>query len=240
MGFDSRVSVAIQNALYVDAGIVVEAAFQQFPEKAVASGLAALKATHRSIDTSKTLLEEFGVPEIYAKSILDARIRDAFWEQVLSLEDYEYFDSNRKGVLSSCWVQSYVLTNVPCLVRRKTSLGPYEYGMAKQANAGLYLSRFTEFEQSDQVRAPQRMIYGFKASSRNRCTTNVDIYKNYSVWRFWSKLPPQEEHLLRYIGWPAGNIENRTNEYVVRNELNDLLRQVSDNLGLIREEIQHE
>jgi len=240
IGFDSRISIALQTALYIDEGIIAETSFQQFPEKAVASGLAALKLTPQSTDTVRTLLAGFGVPEISAKSALVARIKDASWEQIVSLEDYEYFDSNRKGVLSSCWIQFYALTDVPCLVRRKTSFGPYEYSMAKREPTGIYLSRFTEFEQSDLVRVPQRMMYGFKSSSRNRCTANVDVYKNYSVWHFWSKLPPQEEHLLRYIGWPVGNIENRANEYVVRNELNELLRQVADNLGLIREEIRHE
>lgn len=235
-GFDSR--IAISNNPYF--GETTSNNVQHASKNTISSGMFSMNSEGYDNIKNDVFLEQFSIPTTSAMSILDERLSCASWEKIANLENYEVFDDSRKGVLSNCWSYSQVKTNGTYLVRKKLSYGPFEYAIVKKENNEIFLAKFSEIEQSNLIKLPQRMMYGFKTKGSNPYVINVDIYKEYSIWHFWSKLPPQEEGFLRYIGWPLNNIENRTNEYVVRNEFNNLLQQISDNLGLVREEIKHE
>lgn len=225
IGFDSRISIG--NNAHTNL----------FSKKHISSGMAVIDTNDINMDS---ILKVFNVPDLNVTDILTEYLKQASWDSIPDLKNYEVFDNNKIGILSNCWGHYQLQEGIGCLVRKKLSYGPYEYGVAKKENDRIYLSKFTEHEQSEFYKLPQRLMYGFKALGKRKYEIRVDMYKEYSVWRFWSKLPPQEEALLRYIGWPLINIENRTNEYVVRNEFNILLRHISDNLEMIREEKQHE
>lgn len=239
LGFDSRLSIGVHQNLAVDSDCTLILASEHIPPAAFASGLAI--AVARGLPSSdKDILEHWNIPNYSSSVIWDNAIKTAKWEAFHVSKECEFFDPRKQGTLSACWVQLLHLSSDPCIARKKPANGQFEYYLVKQVDTTVFASKFSEFAQNEFVRETQRLLYALKAKANNRSIANVDVYRHYSVWHFWSKLPPQEEKLLRYIGWPKNGITNRTNEFVVRNEFNNLLSLIADNLGVIRKEIRHE
>lgn len=240
IGFDSRISIGDKANVDVDRFLSITIGDVGLCKGAFASGLACVSLSKRQDCTIPEFLSYWQVPQESASQILDNYIAHAKWDVFTVTQEFEFFDTHRQGPLSSCWIQACPIIETPSIIRKKPMFGKSEYYLVKRLNDVVYASKFSEFDQHDEIRVTQRLLYAMKASSRNKCVVNVDIYRQCSIWRFWSKLPPQEEKLLRYIGWPKNGITNRTREFVVRNEFNTLLTLISDNLGIIRKEIRHE
>lgn len=240
IGFDSRIAIGENTSIDVDRFLAMTVGGTQLSKGSFASGLAHVSLSQKQECSIPEFLSYWQVPLESASQILDYYIAQSKWDVFTVTKEFEFFDKHRHGPLSSCWIQVCPITETPSIIRKKPMFGKSEYYLAKRINDTVYAAKFSEFDQHDEVRITQRLLYAMKASSRNRCVVNVDIYRQCSIWRFWSKLPPQEEKLLRYIGWPKNGITNRTREFVVRNEFNTLLARISDNLGIVRKEIRHE
>ena len=61
-------------------------------------------------------------------------------------------------------------------------------------------------------------MYALKANYGIKARVKVDKFRKYMIVHFWSKLPPSVDKFMRYIGWPLEDIENKRNEFVIRNE----------------------
>ena len=187
------------------------------------------------------LLSLFRIPKGSAAEITHKYLYNAKWEEATDKSDYEFFDQHRKGVISNCWVSWPGSQNdVIGVGRRRLSYGAYEYRMVKTEGNKFFIARFPEYAQMEIVRDTQRVLYGLKATTKDNYKINVDHYNGYSVWHFWSKLPPQEEKLLCYIGWPLDSIENKTNEFIIMDNVNPLVKRIADNLNLDIMEADHE
>lgn len=239
IGFDSRLSVGEYRALSVDHSHAIAIGISQVPPASCSSGLSFLAPTTVDILT-EDFLAHWDIPESSAESVLDEILKNAKWEPTSTLKDCEFFDANRQGILSSCWAQFVNLSKGPCVVRKKLAYGRPEYFLVKREEDTIFTASFSEFSQNEPIRETQRILYAMKARGRSKAIVNVDIYQQYSIWRFWSKLPPQEERLLRYIGWPKNNITNRTSEFVIRNEFNNIVSLIASNLGIVKKETRYE
>jgi len=239
IGFDSRLSVGECRALSVDHSHAIAIGISQVPPASCSSGLSFLAPT--TVDAlTEDFLAHWDIPESSAESVLDEILKNAKWEPTSTLKDCEFFDANRQGTLSSCWAQFANLSKDPCVVRKKLAYGRPEYFLVKREEDTIFTASFSEFSQNEAIRETQRILYAMKARGRSKAIVNVDIYQQYSIWRFWSKLPPQEERLLRYIGWPKNNITNRTSEFVIRNEFNNIVSLIACNLGIVKKETRYE
>lgn len=239
IGFDSRLSVGEYRALSVDHSHAIAIGISQVPPASCSSGLSFLAPTMVDVLT-EDFLAHWDIPESSAESVLDEILKNAKWEPTSTLKDCEFFDANRQGTLSSCWAQFVNLSKDPCVVRKKLAYGRPEYFLVKREEDTIFTASFSEFSQNEPIRETQRVLYAMKARGRSKAIVNVDIYQQYSIWRFWSKLPPQEERLLRYIGWPKNNITNRTSEFVIRNEFNNIVSLIASNLGIVKKETRYE
>ena len=240
IGFDSRIAIGERINIDVDRFLAISISDAVLYKGSFASGLANVFLTNRPQSAIPDFLSYWQVPQARASQILDDYIANANWEVFSITNDFEFFDKHRKGTLSTCWIQTCPITETPSIIRKKPMFGKSEYYLVKRKNDVVYAAKFSEFDQNDEIRVTQRLLYAMKETGRNKCIANVDVYRQCSIWHFWSKLPPQEEKLLRYIGWPKNGITNHTREFVVRNEFNALLTFISDNLGIIRKEIRHE
>ena len=238
VGFESRIAIGDSHTMIGGQNCIIQIAVPQIPTGYVASGLAYISANKTEADSDE-FLSTWGIPNCSALDQLETILEHAKWENFSFSDSFELFDVNRKGTLSTCWVPLKTIKNDICIIRKKLSYGQYEYYLASGVS-GAQVCKFGDFSQNEVFRETQRLLYALKAKGGNKLTVNVDVYQQYSVWHFWSKLPPQEERLLRYIGWPKNGIVNRTNEYVVRNEFNSILNLITNNLGVIRKEVYHE
>ena len=239
VGFDSRITAGKPSKLSLDDTHALLIGITQIPPRSCSSGLAFL-APMIADSSPENFLAHWNIPQHSAESFLNEAIKTAKWEEAKALRDYEFFDVNRQGILSSCWAQFLNLSEHPCVARKKLAYGRPEYYLVKQEAETIWISSFSEFAQNEVIRETQRVLYAMKARSRSKVVVNVDVYQNYSIWHFWSRLPPQEERLLRYIGWPKNNITNRTSEFVIRNEFNSIASLIANNLGIIKKETRYE
>ena len=239
IGFESRLALGEPCTLPVDTTHAVTIGKAQIPPGAFSSGLAFLVPT-MTCNSENRILSHWGIPESDAESFLVQIINDAKWEPTSDLKNCEFFDISRQGVFSSCWAQFVNLSSNPCIARKKLAYGRPEYFLVKQEGGRVLTSSFSEFSQHEAIRDTQRVMYAMKARGKCYAVVNVDIYRQYSIWHFWSKLPPQEERFLRYIGWPKNSITNRTSEFVVRNEFSNIVSTIASNLGIVKKETRHE
>ena len=239
IGFDSRLTVGESCSLSLNHAHAISIGISQVPPNSCSSGLSFLVPS--IADTSiESFLAHWEIPNCSAETFLDEIIKNIKWEANSTLKDYEFFDMDRQGILSSCWVQFVNFSSDPYVARRKLAYGRPEYFLVKQEDSTILTANFSEFAQNEVMRETQRVLYAMKARGRSKITVNVDIYQQYSIWHFWSKLPPQEERFLRYIGWPKNNIANRTNEFVIRNEFNNIVSLIVKSLGIVKKETRHE
>ena len=179
----------------------------------------------------------FGIPELTACEFVKSYFEKINFDFTEDPMEYEFFDPLKDGVISSCWVSySDYLPKDYCVIRKPSAFGKPTYKAAKIIADTMYTSRLSTFSENDVVRDAQRMIYGIKAINRKPYPVRKSTKDKYTIWSFYSKLPPQEESLLRYIAWPLENINNRKQQYVINNELNLLVEAIVANLGIKVEE----
>lgn len=239
VGFESRLTAGKSCIISIDPTHAVLVGCSQVPHNSCSSGLAFLVPAVVN-DVPDKFLAHWGIPQCSVESIFVESLNKANWESIDDLNNYEFFDANRQGTLSSCWTQFINLSCDPCVARKKLAYGRPEYYLVKRESEKNWIARFSDFAQNEVIRETQRVLYALKARSKSKVIANVDIYQQYSIWHFWSKLPPQEEKLLRYIGWPKNNITNHTSEFVVRNEFNNIVSLIANNLGIVKKETRYE
>ena len=212
------------------------------PPSGRACGLAWL-SSKQVADNSEDCWTIFHIPRKTAAEKLNERIAHSKWKELKNTDGFEWFDPKRKSVLSDCWDTSPVNCSGQSLfiARKQLSFGNYDYFFIRQKSRDrLLFSKVSDLEQRSEIRETQRYLYGLKEKYGLGAHITVDHYQIYTVWRFWSKLPPAEETLLRYIAWPMQNLRCQKNEFLVRNELNPIIEKLCSGLGLVREDRFHE
>lgn len=239
-GFDSRVKCANERIIPFSDTQAFITGYQSSFQLNHSAGLACtIKGDFEC--TTDFLSNNFQIPLSSAEMQLKQVSKTAKWEKVESIDNYEIFDPTRKKILSSCWVRFLPMaSNQLYIARSQYSFGMYDYQLIKYENNIYYRSSMSAFSQHELVRDTQRLLYAYKAIYGHPATVLVDKLDKYTIWHFWSKLPPAEEFFLRYIGWPLENIENTKNEYLIRNEFSYLVETIVKNLNIEMEEHIHE
>ena len=198
------------------------------------SGLA--KINFFDFDVSE-LLKMFNIPLQKSTDLLDYYISNAKWEENHDLNSYEHFNPNLNKVLSQCWrTRSALKDGEIGMVRQSMSIGTYNYQLALKLQNKIYVSKFSEYASNAEIRDTQRLLYALKARQKNPSVVSLRKYKKYTLWTFWSTLPPAEMYLLRFIGWPIYNISNMKQAYLVRNELSSIIEKIIFYLEVTKEE----
>jgi len=230
-GFDGKICCAPRKSIQLLDGLSINQGYVQADENDFVSGLACVCRE----DTVATAImnAEFGIPIYNADELIRTLHKKNKWEAIEDIDNYEIFDPSRNKVLSACWTKYLPLVSSQIyMARRQYSFGVYDYLFIKQVEDRYYVASISNFSQNELVRDTQRILYAFKDVYGKRATAVIEQGMEYSVVHFWSKLPPAEECLLRYIGWPLENIENPKNEYIVRNEFMDCVKWVAKNLAI--------
>jgi len=230
-GFDGRVCCAPRKSIHISDDLSIIQGYIQADEVDYVSGLAGV-VCEKAVATP-IISEKFGIPITNSEDLLQSFQRRIKWEKIDNIDNYEIFDPCRNKVLSACWSKFLPLVpNQPYMARRQYSFGVYDYLFIKQAENNYYVAAISDFSQNELIRDTQRILYALKDVYGKRASATINQMETYSVIHFWSKLPPAEECLFRYIGWPLENIDNPKNEYIVRNEFMDCIRFVTNNLAI--------
>lgn len=215
--------------------------YSMINETDYSSGLALIKKQARENSNSFELLSCFGIDLNDTEKSIKNLLQNQNWEEIHNLDVFEIFNPEVNGVLSSCWNRDIsIRENQLYMVRQKLNYGSYEYMLLKQRLGKRYISKISDYYQDERVRITQRLLYTIKDYYGNPATALVNVGNKYSCWHFWSTLPPSENNLLRYIGWPIGNINNPKNEFLVRNEFNELVTNIATNIGIKIKELDYE
>jgi len=179
------------------------------------------------------LLDRFNIDRSDYESFLRKYLEQIKWQEIVDVNNYEYFDIHKGQVFSNCWVSNIPKeSQEPFMARRILSFGAYDYKLMINKGDKLYQASFSQYAQHESIRDTQRLLYALKAMFGTRATVKVEFFDNYTIWHFWSKLPPAIDSFMRYIGWPLENIENKKNEYVIRKELVEIVRNLNNMLGI--------
>lgn len=205
-----------------------------------AAGLACV-APNRSENLYNILTQLFNIPLETAHQQIEAIKASVKWQKIENVDKYEFFDPRKKAVFSSCWTRFLPLCPGEIYVSRyQFSFGVFEYQMTKIENETYYVAPFSSYSQHDTIRETQRLLYAVKSEYGVNAAALAERGSIYTIWHFWSRLPPAEEALLQYIAWPLENVDNTKNEYLIRNELNFLLEEMAANLNIDIEERSYE
>ena len=226
VGFQSQIALA-KEMQFMSSGLVYKA-----------TGLCPnLESDNKT--TILSFLEHLNIDEDDYAHFLKRYVDNAKWEKIIDDEKYEYFDVHNNQVFSNCWKPTPPKgSDEVFMARKQLSYGVFEYKLMRFKGETLLYSILSEFAQNESVRETQRLLYSLKAVYGIRAHANIERKEQYSIWHFWSKLPPAMDIFLRLIGWPLETIENKKNEYVIRNEYYDLVSRLAKRLGI--EEIRNE
>lgn len=239
VGFESQIGLAPLEYLNVDTKYSLVLGSIEVSSEGQMSGLAQI-IDYQS-DEDLDLFDRFGIFPKSSNELLQEVISHARWESLNHINSYEFFDCRLNKVFSSCWVNSIGIDEGKYyMARHQYSYGAYDYGLVKRQNDKYYIYRFHDFYQNEQVRYTQRLMFALKALYGTKVTIRVDRYKGCDLWHFWSKLPPAEDNLLRYIGWPVEKIDNPKNEFIVSKALAGIVYKLAENLNVKVEEYIHE
>lgn len=230
--FDSTICCGTRKQIAVEERVILLKGNILVTDVETTSGLAVI-VSEKSFPNKAELFEEFDIPVTNPKQLIELSTKNNKWCKLDSIDNYEIFDHSRNKVFSACWLKFLPLKESQIYIaRRQYSYGVYEYQYIKQEAEIYYVSSFSEYEQDEHIRCTQRLLYAFKAVFGEKAKAVIKKGKLYSTFHFWSKLPPAEESFLRYIGWPLTDIENRKNEFVIRNEFFDVTVELINNLGM--------
>ena len=239
-GFDGKVKCMSTKVMSISSEAKVATGYINPSNVKIMSGLSCIPSNNNHPSTG-TLLDLFHIPFVPAEDLINKSRQNAHWSKIGALDNYEIFDPSRKKVLSSCWSKFLPLNpSQVYMARRQYSFGVFDYQLLKMENDSYLVSSFSDYEQNEFVRDTQRLLYALKAVYGTPTTAICEIEQTHAVFHFWSKLPPAEDFLLRYIGWPLENIENAKSEFVVRKEYVDLVKAITKNLNIKVEEHRHE
>lgn len=188
---------------------------------------------------AEELLQQFGFGEEGYETFLNKYLRQCKWSDFDDKTSYEYFDAHRSKVFSDCWDSNIThIKDEVVMSRRLLSFGVYDYKLIRIDDGKIYQAKLSQYAQHEAVRDTQRLMYALKAKYGNKAQVKVDKYQKYTIIHFWSKLPPTVDKYMRYIGWPMEDIENKKNEFVIRNEFYQDVERLLKLLGI--EEAQNE
>jgi len=230
--YDSHLAISSPRKYAINSTTAIQLGYVPISNVLFSSGLACV--THASgQENASDLLEEFSIPKETSADRINHALQKARWEKVDSVDFYEIFDVNRTSVFSSCWTRFLPLKDSQIYVaRRQFSFGVFEYCMLQRKNNDYYIAVASSYSQHESIRETQRLLYATKAIYGMRAAASVDHYSQYSIWHFWSKLPPAENALMRYIACPLENINNPKNEFIVRKEFDYVVEAIAHNLDL--------
>lgn len=238
-GFGSKVCISEPTNLQYTGDRALFLGRVDIPKTGEAAGLAWIINSEGQCDLD-LIFERFGIPSKSSSDFLKECLNYAKWNELSNIDSYEIFDYKRNAVFSACWAKHLPMeAGIVYLTRRQLSFGPFEYGLITQKEKRMYCYKLPEVYQNEQIRDTQRLLYALKSCYKENARATVEHYEVVSIWHFWSKLPPAEENLLRYIGWPLQDIVNTKNEYVVRNEFAEIMQRIVNNLGIQLEENHH-
>lgn len=230
--FDNTISCGMRKDISIDPKVVLKKGNILVSDVEIMSGLATI-AYEKTIANKDELFELYGIPVIDPKKLIAKCTEKNKWEKLECIDNHEIFDHSRNKVLSACWTKFLPLDEKQIYIsRRQYSFGVYDYQYIRQEAGGYYISPISDYEQDEHVRNTQRLLYAFKAVFGKKAKVIIEKQKQYSIFHFWSKLPPAEESFFRYIGWPLGDIENKKNEFVIRNEFWGITIDIINNLGV--------
>ena len=179
------------------------------------------------------MLNKFNIDKSDLETFLRTYLSHIKWQEIDDVNNYEFFDIHKRQVFSNCWVPNLPPEpQKPFMARRVLSFGAYDYKLMLYKGNKLHQASFSQYAQHESVRDTQRLLYALKAKFGTRATVKVETFDNYTIWHFWSKLPPNIDSFMRYIGWPLESIENKKNEYVTRNELVGFVKKLNNMLGI--------
>lgn len=241
VGFDSRVLNGNIEEWNVSTENAIVKGSLEIPLTGRATGLSwTIKRRFQEIDTNDIFMR-FNIPVKPVSSLLKESISKANWEMVNDLTRFEFFDAEKKRIFSGCWVDSLKsIKNEMTIARNISAVGTYNYCLLKREDDNYMVSYFSEYEQNVEIRDSQRLLYALKAKSTGKLPVRIKHFKNYSIYRFGSRLPVAENYLLHYIGWPLENIANKKEEFVVTTECCCLVDKIIKNLEMDVEVTQDE
>lgn len=239
-GFDSKICCEAKKNVRIDDTSALIIGYSSAGEFDFVTGLACV-VNGNFKGVKNDLNDEFQIPLLNAKNQLEIAEKRAKWEKLNKIDNLEFFDPTRKKVLSSCWIPFLPLvSNQIYIARSRYTFGMHDYFLAKRENGTNFISNISEYSRNPMIRDTQRLLYAVKSVYGVSASALVERGLEYSIWHFWSKLPPAEEAVLRYIGWPLENIDNPKNEFVIRNEFSALIESIGKNLDIKMEEGTHE
>lgn len=182
---------------------------------------------------AEELRQQFGFREEGYEQFLNKYLRQCRWSNFDDKTSYEYFDTHRAKVFSDCWDSNIThIKDEVLMSRRLLSFGVYDYKLIRIDNGKIYQATLPQYAQHEAIRDTQRLLYALKAKYGNKAQVKVDKFPKYTIIHFWSKLPPSVDKYMRYIGWPLEDIENKRNEFVIRNEFYKDVDRLLKSLGI--------
>lgn len=203
------------------------------PEKyGYATGL----SWHVSKDTSDSIaniVDVFNLPRETYEELFNRYLSYAVWTSIEAYDEFEVFNSESSHVFSSSWKVAPELEDGEIVIGRKKPVkASYDYYFIKGSKDGYRHYKLPEYAKDENVKDIQRLLYAIKAISGNNAICSVNRYKKYSVFNCWSQLPPAEDYLLRYIGWPVDGIYNQRNGFAIINDYVEFVTKILEQLGL--------
>lgn len=230
--FDNTISCGMKTSMSIAPQVILIKGNILVTDVEVMSGLASLAYAKTSVNRNE-LFRIYDIPVINPEQLIKKYTENNKWEKLECIDNHEIFDHSRNKILSACWSKFLPLDEKQIYIsRRQYSFGVYDYQYIKQETGTYYISPISDYEQDEYIRNTQRLLYAFKAVFGKKARVIVEKRKQYSIFHFWSKLPPAEENFFSYIGWPLEDIQNKKNEFVIRNEFYDVTVEIINNLGM--------
>lgn len=230
--FDNTISCGMKKDISISPQVILTKGNILVTDVEMMSGLTTI-AYKKTIANRDEVFAIYGIPVTNPEQLIRKCTEKNKWEKLECIDNHEIFDHSRNKILSACWSKFLPLNEKQIYIsRRQYSYGAYDYQYIKQEAGTYYVSSISDYEQDEHIRNTQRLLYAFKAVFGKKAKVSVEKRKQYSIFHFWSKLPPAEESFLKYIGWPLEDIENKKNEFVIRNEFFDVTVDIINNLGM--------
>ena len=211
-------------------------------KKRIASGLGFYEKMEYINQEYVSMEKLFDLNEMNALEWTRKYVRKINWQNAGQLNmdtGIQFYNPKLNKSLSNCWINEFP-QNVEITLYKKND---FDYGFAKYLDEkviGIYIPTFyiNASNPSNNMLGGEvrRFMYGLKSIHENKAKALLETQENYTMIKFFSKLPVRESMIMRMCGWPVKNYDNDF-EYLVPNDLITVCKQVIENLAIRCEQV---
>jgi len=135
-------------------------------------------------------------------------IKSAWWQEVETLDDIEYFDPRQRTRTNyKCWVSAMPKSlDQVILARRTVNDGGYEYLLIRPG-ANMAIHRIDAYQQK--IGNHIRFQFALRSAAQNSPPAESTVYADHVSVQLYTILPEREGRLLACYAWPEGSVGDK-------------------------------